>query len=878
MRVRSQALDEEHREILEAIASGRPLIDCLSALTEAAWRLLPDSRAGVVIADASRSTIAEIVGSRVPEALAETLCGLPVDEHAISTSTTAIHAASAVSNENIAGNPNWSDECRQALLAHGVRACHSTPIVNANGDGVGLFVILFDEVRSPDAWVSRVGTFGARIASIAIERERTIQALRDSQLQLEAELAATTLLATLSTELVREDDNEALYTKLLEAATVIMHADFASLQMLYPERGSDGEMQLMAHRGFIPEAARFWERVTIDSHSSCGASLLSGRRTVIPDVEASEAMAGTADLDMCRQSGIRAAQSTPLISRSGDVVGMISTHWRKPHAPGARDLRLFDLLVRQAADLVERRQADKALRDRNRRLDVLSRISAQLLLADEHDARLLEDVFSAVARTINTEMFFNFVTKDEPRTLHLFTSGGLTENERAHFATIKFGEYLCGTVAERRELRVVENLEATTFPEAAALRRAGVRCYAGLPLVAHGRLIGTIAYATKTRTKFRDGELQLIQSVCDQVAATLDRARLFTNLEASEKRIRHITESMPQKMFTADSAGNVDYFNHQWIDFTGLPFASIRDWGWTQFVHPEDVDETFRAWRHAIDTGTPFEFMHRFRRADGQWRWHLSRAHALRDVAGNVLMWAGVNTDIHEQKELTEALKQRETALMESEHRFRHMADHAPVMVWVTDADGPCTFLSQSWYDFTGQTEVTGLGFGWLDATHPEDRTGAEEVFARATLEGMPFRLEYRLRRRDGVYRWAIDAAAPRFSADGRFLGFIGSVIDITERKQAETTQQLLIGELSHRVKNMLANVQSIMQQTLRRNPDPDSFAAAFSGRLQSLSRVHSLLSQTTWQGAELRELVRDQILHGPIDEPCLDQGAPLDA
>jgi PAS domain S-box-containing protein len=125
-------------------------------------------------------------------------------------------------------------------------------------------------------------------------------------------------------------------------------------------------------------------------------------------------------------------------------------------------------------------------------------------------------------------------------------------------------------------------------------------------------------------------------------------------------------------------------------------------------------------------------------------------------------------------------------ALRESEARFRNMADHAPVMVWVTDPTGYCTYLSQSWYDFTGQTSETGLGFGWLDATHPDDLKTAETAFLTSNERREPFRAEYRLRRVDGSYAWAIDSAQPRFGKNGEYLGYIGSVIDITERKAAE--------------------------------------------------------------------------------------------
>lgn len=127
-----------------------------------------------------------------------------------------------------------------------------------------------------------------------------------------------------------------------------------------------------------------------------------------------------------------------------------------------------------------------------------------------------------------------------------------------------------------------------------------------------------------------------------------------------------------------------------------------------------------------------------------------------------------------------------ERAVKESETRFRNMADHAPVMMWVTDPSGYCTYLNRSWYEFTGQSRADAEGYGWLDATHPDDRAEAERVFVEANAARAPFRLEYRLRRTDGTYRWMIDAAAPRFNDDGEYLGYVGSVIDIDERRESE--------------------------------------------------------------------------------------------
>lgn len=179
--------------------------------------------------------------------------------------------------------------------------------------------------------------------------------------------------------------------------------------------------------------------------------------------------------------------------------------------------------------------------------------------------------------------------------------------------------------------------------------------------------------------------------------------------------------------------------------------------------------------RRAMRDGVPVAFEHHDL-GDGRDRWLSMQASPA--GGGMIILFRDIT-----------AHKRTEAALRESEARFRHMADHAPVMMWMCDPSGRCTYLSRSWYAFTGQTPATGLGFGWLDALHPDDRESTERVFRDAIARQAPFRLDYRLLRQDGDWRWAIDAAAPRFDEDGRFLGHIGSVIDITERKAAETAQ-----------------------------------------------------------------------------------------
>ncbi len=129
-------------------------------------------------------------------------------------------------------------------------------------------------------------------------------------------------------------------------------------------------------------------------------------------------------------------------------------------------------------------------------------------------------------------------------------------------------------------------------------------------------------------------------------------------------------------------------------------------------------------------------------------------------------------------------------ALRESEERFRWMADTAPVLIWLADPDGAATFFNRRWLEFTGRSLEAERGAGWLSNVHPEDRDRCVALFQAASDERRLCTVEYRLRRADGEYRWMLDTAMPRFRADGSFAGFIGSCVDITERKLAETEIQ----------------------------------------------------------------------------------------
>jgi signal transduction histidine kinase/CheY-like chemotaxis protein len=213
------------------------------------------------------------------------------------------------------------------------------------------------------------------------ERKRDEAALRASERRLAADLEGARTLQRLSSGLVHEQSAHALYEQVLDAAMQLMGADAASLQLL--DAGT-GQLRLLGSRNYHAGSTAAWERVAAGDGCACGQALLAGTRVVIADVDAE---LPPADLEPFRLSGLRAVQSTPLLARDGRMLGMLSTLWREPHAPQDADFRLFDLLARQAADLIERNQTEEALRQSEARLRETDARKDEFLATLAHELR-----------------------------------------------------------------------------------------------------------------------------------------------------------------------------------------------------------------------------------------------------------------------------------------------------------------------------------------------------------------------------------------------------------------------------------------------------------------------------------------------------------
>nr|WP_041918590.1 response regulator [Gloeocapsa sp. PCC 7428] len=622
-RKRSEQLLIEQKQLLETIATGQPLDDCLAAVCASLSRLTDQVRACFLLTDAQCSTFPRSVTPDLPPSFGQGLKDAPINDLYIGTCGEAVYRGQPITCVDIANDDRWSQEWRSLCLAHGILACHSRPVMGIKGLPLGSLMLCFDTVRMPTNWEYQLAEFGTQVASIAFEREHSVQqsyrvslalhesrvaleqqaqkfdatlstiadyvfsfdrngrflyanqvlldlwgltaaeaigktmadlnypptveqqilndmrrvfetgetirnetsyinpagvngyfeyilspvfaangavesvsgssrnitdrkvaeeamrlseeryrlltsiltsivwtvdpegafvspqpeweaytgqtweehqgfgwvqalhpddrepllarwlqakqqqtlyysegrmwhaasreyryfeargvplfnpdgsvrewignvsdihdrkqaelALQESKARLAVELADTQQLQSISSQLIQEDNITLLYEQILDASIAIMHSDMGSVQLLYPERN---ELQLLAWRGLDPASAAFWQWVRLDSSSTCGVALLSGARVVVPDVETCEFMADTEDLAFYQLSGIRAVQSTPLLSRSGRIVGMISNHWTEVHQPSERELRLLDVIARQVADLIDRKSAE----------------------------------------------------------------------------------------------------------------------------------------------------------------------------------------------------------------------------------------------------------------------------------------------------------------------------------------------------------------------------------------------------------------------------------------------------------------------------------------------------------------------------------------
>ncbi|HSJ99428.1 MAG TPA: ATP-binding protein, partial [Myxococcota bacterium] len=209
----------------------------------------------------------------------------------------------------------------------------------------------------------------------------------------------------------------------------------------------------------------------------------------------------------------------------------------------------------------------------------------------------------------------------------------------------------------------------------AAYRRAGIRAVISVPLQKGGRLVAMMAVHQNAPRAWKAAEIELLQHVASRCYESIERGRVERTLRESEWSLRQLADAMPQIVFAADAAGDVDYFNSRWYEYTGLPEGDVDPASWGKVLAPQDLERVMTEWPRALRTGQPYELEYPLRRRDGEMRWHLGRAVPIRDAAGRIVRWYGTNTDIQDRKQtevaLERALAAEQAARSEAEFASR---------------------------------------------------------------------------------------------------------------------------------------------------------------------------------------------------------------
>lgn len=315
-----------------------------------------------------------------------------------------------------------------------------------------------------------------------------------------------------------------------------------------------------------------------------------------------------------------------------------------------------------------------------------------------------------------------------------------------------------------------------------------------------------------------------------------------------------LVDAIPQLAWIADAAGDINWYNQRWYDYTGTDFEQMQGWGWQKVHHPEHVDRVVAKIRLAFESGTPWEDTFPLRSKDGTYRWFLSRALPFRDASGRITRWYGTNTDITERKEI-------ESALRQSEERLNLLASivHSSDDVIVSKTlDGIITSWNTGAERVFGYTAAEAIGQP-ITIVIPEDRRAEEREILSKIRRGERIDHFETIRHRKNGNRIVVSlTVSPIKDSDGVVVGASKIARDITEQKQIQERISMLGREAEHRSKNLLANVLAMIN--LSRADSVEELKRSVQGRIRALANVHSLFAASRWIGAELTQIVKQEI------------------
>jgi PAS domain S-box-containing protein len=402
------------------------------------------------------------------------------------------------------------------------------------------------------------------------------------------------------------------------------------------------------------------------------------------------------------------------------------------------------------------------------------------------------------------------------------------------------------------------------------------------PLVPYVELAGIrVPYRVLSLTFF--ASLALI--VCWLSAS---RRRAEDALRESEQQWRSLTEALPQLVWGASPDGGCDYFSTQWTNYTGVAESDLLGWRWMETLHPEDREPTRQFWTESVAGRQPYDVEYRIRRSDGIYGWFKTRGTPIRDTDGRIVKWFGTCTDITDRK-------RAEQALMDHELELSHARDLLEIKVmertkelrrseayleeaqklsktgsWArVSATGEMKYWSEECYRVLGFEPRDGLPRfeTFLQHVHPDDRRRVRETAERAGREKVDYEVDYRIVHPGGEVRDIHTVAHPVLSPSGDVVEFVGTVMDVTERRQAEkererlrqvqadlahinraTTMGELTASLAHEINQPIAaavtDARTCLRWLAREQPDIAEARESAARMVKAITRASDIISR----------------------------------
>jgi len=392
----------------------------------------------------------------------------------------------------------------------------------------------------------------------------------------------------------------------------------------------------------------------------------------------------------------------------------------------------------------------------------------------------------------------------------------------------------------------------------------GIKRAINVPIATRSRRYGVLEADSPIESRFTEADITFMQGFANLLGVAFERGQGEAALRETEERYRLAAKATNDAIWDWDLAADRILWNEALTTLFGYAQRETNGSWWKEHIHPDDRERVVEAIHAVIDGGPEHWSMeYRFLRTDGSDAYVFDRGYVIRDETGRAVRMIGAMIDLTERR-------QSEAALRESEEFTRRILESSTDCIKVLDAESRLRFMSPGGLHVMEVDDFGAIeGCDWRDFWSGPDHEKAQQA-VRTALAGGSARFQGHTPTMKGKPRWWDVAVSPIPNPDGSVDKLLSVSRDITETKQMEEHQRLLINELNHRVKNTLATVQSIASQTLRNAATLEKAQAAFEARLLALSRAHNVLTRENWDGAHLREIVAEAV--APYSNRCEDR------